>query len=122
MFKVNCLVVPLYFPLNTPLAVDALAGTAFAPLSNPENATLLQVPDAVSVKISPLQIVVGPGGIMLTTGTGLTDAVTGTLGALTQFWLNEYSNSTLEMLVPAPNSLQISCGLSVVSGNYMPRR
>ena len=61
-------------------------------------------------------------GVAVGAGNVNTVAVTGTLGALTQFWPAEYSNSILEMLVPAPNSLQISCGLFVVSGNCMPRR
>ena len=75
----------------------------------------------IVVIADPLQIVCA-AGVAVTTGTGFTVAVTGTLGALIQFWLNEYSNSILEMKVPAPNSLQMFCGLVVVSGNCMPRR
>src|SRR5258705_13936354 len=87
MFKNNWLVVELYVPLNTPLAVEALAGTEFAPLSNPEKATVVQVADAVRVRLLPAQIVVGPGGMMLTTGFGFTVSVAPVLEALVQVGL-----------------------------------
>jgi hypothetical protein len=61
-------------------------------------------------------------GTAVATGNGFTVAVTGTLGAETQLWETAYSNSTLEMKVPAPNSLHISCGGLVDIGNCMPRR
>ena len=61
----------------------------------------------IVVIAEPEQIVCDEG-VAVGTGNGKTVAVTGTLGALMQLGPVEYSNSILEMLVPAPNSLQIS--------------
>ena len=58
-------------------------------------------------------------GVAVATGNGLTVAVTGTLGELVQTVPSVYSKFTRLMLVPAPNSLHMSCG-DTLSGNCIP--
>lgn len=75
----------------------------------------------IVVIAEPVQIVCDEG-VAVGAGNVKTVAVTGTLGALTQFCPAEYSNSILEMLVVGPNSLHIFCGGFAVSGACVPRR
>ena len=73
-------------------------------------------------------VVIGPeqtvceAGVAVATGVGSIVPVTGVLGVLTQTWPAEYSNSILEILVVAPNSLHKSLGSVLDSGNCMPKR
>lgn len=109
-------------PLILPVPLEAMPVTALV-------LSLLQlyvvpgtVLDNTIVVIADPEQIVCAAGVAVATGTWLKVTVTGTLGSLTQFSLIEYSNSILEMLVVAPNSLQRSRGLNDVSGNCIPRR
>lgn len=72
--------------------------------------------------------VIGPehtvceAGVAVAVGVGITNPRTGVLGELTQTCPAEYSNSIREILVVGPNSLQISLGSVLDSGNCIPRR
>lgn len=108
-------------PLMLPLPLAAIPVT-FAVLS------LVHAKVVPGMSAPGTIVVIGPEhtvcvkGATLATGNGSIVPFTGTLGEELQFCAVEYSNSILEILVAAPNSLQMSCGSFVVIGNCIPRR
>ena len=109
-------------PLILPAPLAAIPVTATVLSLTQLNTVLGILPVSAIVVIADPEQITCDEGVAVASGNGLTVAVTGTLGAEMQLWETAYSNSTLEMLVPAPNSLHISCGALVESGNCMPSR
>lgn len=102
-------------PLISPVPLEAMPVTVpVLSLFQLYTVPVSVLDNTIGVIADPEQIVCA-AGVAVATGTGLKVTDTGTLGVLTQFGLTEYSNSILEMLVVAPNSLQRSRGLVVVS-------